>query len=211
MKFFKNFLSILIFIAWVFLLLPNFAGAQQMTEAQRQTLIAQIERQIVEIQVQIAQMSSQKEANPGLPVLLKIPQINVDAVIKSVGVTSTGEMVSPEGPFNTAWFKLGPYPGENGSAVIAGHFGHWKIGVGSVFDNLSKLVKGDKIYIVDEKGKTVTFVVRESRVYDPVADASIVFNSNDGKAHLNLVTCEGTWLPDQKTFTNRLVVFADKE
>lgn len=212
MKFFRNILSIILFSLVFFLLQSNFVvGAQQMTEAQRQTLIADIERQIVEIRAQISQIINQQQQSPGIPVLLRIKKINVDAVINPVGLTPTGEMVSAKGPFDTAWFDLGSRPGDIGSAVINGHFGHWIIGVGSVFDNLSTLVKGDKISIVDENNLTITFVVRESRTYDPVADASLVFFSGDGESHLNLVTCEGTWIPDKKTFSNRLVVFADKE
>jgi sortase (surface protein transpeptidase) len=72
-------------------------------------------------------------------------------------------------------------------------------------------VKGDKIYVEDENGTIFSFVVRESKIYDPAADAFAVFYSNDGKAHLNIATCEGTWIPAQKTFSNRLVVFTDKE
>jgi LPXTG-site transpeptidase (sortase) family protein len=80
-----------------------------------------------------------------------------------------------------------------------------------VFNNLSRLQQGDKIYFVDEKGATVTFVVREIRTYDPAADASGVFGSNDGKAHLNLITCDGVWNDSSKQYSKRLVVFADKE
>jgi LPXTG-site transpeptidase (sortase) family protein len=182
-----------------------------MAEIQRQTLIAQLAQQIAQLQQQLIQLLAQQQANPGIPLRLIIPKINVDAVIEPVGLTPEGAIGAPKGPATTAWFDLGPRPGDNGSAVIDGHFGHWKIGVGSVFDNLNKLVKGDKIYVEDEKGTKFSFVVRESAIYDPQAKASSVFYSDDGKAHLNLVTCEGTWIPAQKTFTNRLVVFTDKE
>lgn len=147
----------------------------------------------------------------GLPVRLKIPNINVDAVIEYVGLASDGTMDVPKGPANVAWFNLGPRPGNIGSAVIAGHYGSWKSGAESVFDNLNKLRKGDKIYVEDEKGVIITFVVRESRIYDPKVNASNVFSSSDGKAHLNLVTCEGVWDNVHKTYSNRLVVFTDKE
>jgi hypothetical protein len=70
---------------------------------------------------------------------------------------------------------------------------------------------GDKLYIKDEKGVVTTFVVRMSRSYDPAADASDVFGSSDGQAHLNLITCEGTWDKAQKSYSDRLVVFADEE
>ena len=80
-----------------------------------------------------------------------------------------------------------------------------------MFDNLNKLVQGDKIYVEDDKGVTTTFIVQESTIYDPEVNASSVFYSGDGKSHLNLITCEGVWEEAQKTYSNRLVVFADKE
>ncbi len=152
----------------------------------------------------------QGKDNFGLPVRLKIPNINVDAVVEDVGLTSDGAMEVPKGPDNVAWFDLGPHPGDNGSAVIAGHFG-WKNSIPAVFDNLYKLKNGDKIIVEDDKGATISFVVRESRKYDANADASDVFGSTDGKAHLNLVTCEGIWNSVKKGRPYRLVVFADKE
>ncbi|MDO8591457.1 MAG: class F sortase, partial [bacterium] len=81
----------------------------------------------------------------------------------------------------------------------------------AVFDNLSKLRSGDKLYIKDQNGATYTFVVRESRDYDPKANTTGIFISNDGKAHLNLITCEGTWNKSQKSYSNRLIVFTDKQ
>src|ERR1035437_3188256 len=145
-----------------------------------------------------------------LPVRLKIPAINVDAAIESVGLTPEGAMGAPEGPDDVAWFNLGTRPGENGSAVIDGHSG-WKDGIPAVFDTLHALHKGDKIYVEDEKGSTTTFVVRELRTLGAKEDATSVFSSSDGKEHLNLITGEGTWDPVSRTSSERLIVFADKE
>lgn len=155
-----------------------------------------------------AAVSEQEQA--GLPMRLKIPRINIDTFVEHVGVTPDGAMDVPKELANAGWFNLGPRPGDIGSAVLAGHYG-WKNGKASVFDKLYKLRKGDKLYIEDDKGEIITFVVRESRRYDPKADASGVFNSSDGKAHLNLITCEGDWNKDQKSYSARLVVFTDKE
>jgi LPXTG-site transpeptidase (sortase) family protein len=152
----------------------------------------------------------QENLDFGLPVQIRIPKIGVDTIVEQVGITSQGEIGVPEGPTGVVWFNLGPHPGENGSAVITGHYG-WKDGIVAVFDNLYKLEEGDKIYIEDDKGKTITFVMRESRRYDPEADSSDVFISNDNKSHLNLITCEGVWNKDQKSYSKRLVVFADRE
>jgi LPXTG-site transpeptidase (sortase) family protein len=146
----------------------------------------------------------------GLPKRLKIPAINVDAAINYVGLKSDGTMDIEKDPDNVAWYEFGPRPGDEGSAVIAGHYG-WIGDKGSVFNELHSLKKGDEISVIDEKGFTTTFVVQESREYIPEADATDVFKSNDGKPHLNLITCEGIWENSKNTYSNRLVVFADKK
>jgi LPXTG-site transpeptidase (sortase) family protein len=145
-----------------------------------------------------------------LPVALKIPKINIDTKIEYVGMTNTGIMDSPKGPKEVGWYELGPRPGEAGSAVIDGHSG-WRGNTPAAFDDLHALQKGDKIYVEDQTGTTTAFIVRESRVYKPSEDASKVFVSEDGAAHLNLITCAGEWNPLKKTHTDRLVVFADRE
>jgi len=150
------------------------------------------------------------QASFGLPVRLKIPEINVDANIEHVGLKTNGEMDVAKDPAAVAWLQIGNRPGEIGSAVIAGHYGILKNGEGSVFDNLKKLNKGDQLYVEDDQGATVTFVVRENRSYDANADASSVFTSSDGKSHLNLVTCQG-WDKVSESYTKRLVTFADKK
>lgn len=140
------------------------------------------------------------------PLRLIIPLINVDANIQQLGVTSKGEMEVPSNSIDVGWFKLGSRPGEKGSAVITGHFNGENGEVG-VFANLYKLKKGDKVYIKDDKGKSVIFAVWESRIYDP-GYADDVFGRNDS-AHLNLVTCDGVWDGAKKSYNERLVVFTD--
>lgn len=147
----------------------------------------------------------------GLPIRFKIPTIKIDAVVDPVGLTSGGAMDTSINPDEVAWFKLGTRPGEIGSAVIAGHYGILKNGKKSLFDNINKLRQGDEIIIEDDKGQVISFIVRESRDYNANADASEIFSSNDGKSHLNLITCEGIWNKILGSYPKRLVVFADKE
>ncbi len=151
-----------------------------------------------------------EQSNFGLPVRFKTPIINVDAKVEYVGLTPEGLMDVPKDYTNVAWYNLGQRPGENGSAVIAGHYG-LKNGEEPAFNNLYKLHQGDKIYIEDDKGAIITFVVREIRSYEPNTDASDIFMSDDSKSHLNLITCEGVWDKISKSYPKRLVVFADKE
>ncbi|MDO8572340.1 MAG: class F sortase [bacterium] len=173
-------------------------------------LKSSIQSDLIPLTAGTTAFNEQGKMNLGLPVRLKIPRINVDATVEYVGLTPDGAMDIPKTASNVAWFNPGSRPGENGSAVLAGHYG-WKNGKASAFDNLYKLRKGDKLYVEDDKGVTTSFVMRESRRYDPEADASGVFISNDGKSHLNLITCEGVWDNVSKSYSKRLVIFADKE
>ncbi len=151
-----------------------------------------------------------EQVNSSLPIRFTIPKISVDASIEYVGLTPLGAMDVPKGPSNVAWFELGTTPGDVGSAVMAGHYG-WKGNVPAVFDDLNKLQKGDKVYVKNTKGESVTFVVRLIKTYGENADAGDVFSSSDGKSHLNLVTCEGLWNEAKKGRPSRLIVFTDRE
>ena len=141
------------------------------------------------------------------PINLKIPKIHVNANIQSVGLEKNGDMTAPKGYRDVAWFKLGPHPGDIGTAVIAGHYGARS---GTVFDNLHLLKKGDDIYVVDNDKTTHHFIVRDTKVFDRFADAKSIFSSNDTGSHLNLITCNGVWNKTTKTYSNRFVVFTDE-
>lgn len=140
------------------------------------------------------------------PVRLIIPEININANIQSVGVNTKGEMEAPSNTIDVGWFKFGSRPGEKGSAVIDGHF-NGENGDSGVFANLNKLKKGDRLYVQDDKGIFIAFVVRESLIYDS-GYSDDVFSRNDS-THLNLITCDGVWDENKKSYTKRLVVFAD--
>lgn len=144
----------------------------------------------------------------GLPMRLQIPVINVDAVIEDGFITPDGRMDVPEGSKNVAWFALGPHPGQVGSAVIGGHFGITN-GVPWVFYDLDKLKVGDKVYVLNDEKDTLAFVVRSIKSFDRTDDATVVFSSHDGLAHLNLITCEGIWDIAKHVYPQRLVIFTD--
>lgn len=143
----------------------------------------------------------------GLPVRLLIPKIKVDTNVLYMGLNKTGNMDVPPDLLNVGWYKFGPIPGDKGSAVIAGHL----VGVKDlgVFANLHLLQPGDNLSILDDKGATTSFVVRESRSYGQLEEPNEVFHSSDG-AHLNLITCTGVWVKELQRYTKRLVIFTDR-
>jgi len=144
-----------------------------------------------------------------IPVQLEIPSINLKTPIKQAGLAANGDMAIDDSIDSVAWYQAGPHPGEKGSAVIAGHYG-WKNGQASIFNELHTLKAGDSVIVHDENQIATSFIVREIRAYDPNADATEVFKSTDGKAHLNLITCIGTWNNSRQTYSERLVVFTEK-
>ncbi len=144
------------------------------------------------------------------PVRLIIPSIGVDAAIERTSIMPDRSLGAPEGPKDTAWFEGGPRPGEEGSAVIDGHYG-WKDGIAAVFDDLHDVRVGSSIYVVDDTGATTTFAVTSIRTYGEHDDTSDVFSSSDGGAHLNLITCGGVWNKVARSYSDRLVVFAEKK
>ncbi|MDR3558398.1 MAG: class F sortase [Candidatus Pacebacteria bacterium] len=138
---------------------------------------------------------------------LEIPKIGVDAVIKDMGLTPDGAMAVPSNQVDVGWFSLGTRPGDRGSAVIGGH-NSWASKPGA-FARLDQLQKGDIVSVIDAKGATTSFAVRDIRTYDARdTDTSDIFQSESG-IHLNLITCSGDWDPLTKSTTTRLVIFTD--
>lgn len=148
----------------------------------------------------------------GFPVRLKIPKLNIDAGFQYTGLKSDGTMEIPNNIVDAGWYTGSARPGEKGVAIITGHVAQIRGGVltkPGVFGDLNTLSAGDKLYVLNDKGESIMFVVRESRTYDPAAAATDVFKSTDGGVHLNLITCEGSWQPAQLSYTKRLIVFTD--
>lgn len=146
-----------------------------------------------------------------LPVRLIIPKLDIDTAINPVGLTPEGNMEAPSDPHQVGWYKFGSLPGNVGSAVLAGHYGRSRNGELSIFDQLHTLTKGDPIYAEDENGAIATFVIREIRSYRWDENVLEVFQATDEKSHLNLITCQGAWDKSRLSYSQRLIVFADKE
>lgn len=142
-----------------------------------------------------------------VPSQLVIPKINVNAEIEQVGLDKEKRMDIPKKDMNAAWYKLGPKPGETGSAVLAGHF-DTKTGDPAIFYRLDELKKGDEIQVTDTNGLTQTFEVTAVQTFkDETFPVSLVFSQNDTK-RLNLITCAGTFDRAQNNYTDRTVVFS---
>jgi LPXTG-site transpeptidase (sortase) family protein len=141
------------------------------------------------------------------PVRLVIPSLDIDAAIEGVGQDSNGLMAAPLLINTVAWYNLGPRPGENGNAVIAGHFDDVR-GRPAVFWDLDELEAGDEIIVRFDDESELRFAVMGTERYQ-AGDAPLerIFGV-DFERDLNLITCDGDWNAQQRLYSERLVVYA---
>jgi LPXTG-site transpeptidase (sortase) family protein len=146
-------------------------------------------------------------ANNTLPARLLIPKLGIKSNIQYVGLTPKGAMDIPHSAVDTAWYKLGPRPGEVGSAVINGHVNTYYSDHG-VFEHLGDLVPGDIVMVEQKNGNVLHFKVIGKKIFAHDAPGDEVFAPTSGR-HLNLITCTGTWMKDKQIYDERLVVFTE--
>ena len=170
------------------------------------------------------------QAGPvAVPLELRLPTLMVAAPVLGVGITATGAMDAPMGPpgdpvWNTAfWYRGSSVPGAFSTAVIAGHVDGG--GLPAAFAHLDRLRPGDPIIVHDtDTGIDIRFVVAGSEdialedASDPAVLARIYGTgpavgprpqpSTDGRSHLTLITCSGTFR--NGTHDHRLAVYATR-
>ena len=154
----------------------------------------------------------QEAARGDDPVHLLISAIHVDTAIEPVGVLSTGNLDTPQNnPWEDAgWYKDGPRPGEQGSAVLDGHLNR-PGGAPAVFWYLSALKIGDAVVVTTSEGKTLHYRVTGTTRYAPQqAPLQDIFGNTQGY-HLNLITCAGYWIPTEQQTSLRMVVYTSLE
>lgn len=142
-----------------------------------------------------------------LPVRLIIPSINVDASIQQIGQTPEGTMDVPNNTSDVGWYKFGAVPGQNGTAIIDAHVDDAN-GLPAVFGHLYTLKEGDSIIVQNDKNKSIYFTVKKVTTFSVNDKVSDIIGKDDG-AHLDLITCTGSWDMSKKTYTQRLIVSAD--
>lgn len=140
------------------------------------------------------------------PEQLLIPSLSINAHVQHVGTNAKGMMAVPSNFTDVAWYKYGTVPGKLGSAVIDGHVDNG-LALAGVFKHLGDIKVGDDVFVVTMNGKKLHFVVSDVETY-PYTDgpADRIFNASDA-AHLNLITCAGTWVKGGHTYNERLVVY----
>jgi sortase (surface protein transpeptidase) len=135
---------------------------------------------------------------------LSIPAIGVEAAVTKLALRPDSTVEVPTDPDKTGWFRLGPSPGQRGSAVILGHVDSHE--GPAVFIMLRYLKAGDRVQVTLANGRVATFVVERKATYpNDEFPAQRVYGSH-GRAMLQLVTCGGEYDNDVG-YTANVVVY----
>ena len=142
------------------------------------------------------------------PVRLIIPSIGIDAAVQAVGLSAKGNMAVPTNFTDAAWYRYGAVPGTPGNAVIDGHVDNG-LALPGVFKHLSDIAVGSEIEVISKSGQKTRFAVTSLDTYDYQNVPAEAIFTDQGPAWLILITCEGSWVPGDKTYDKRLIVTAD--
>jgi hypothetical protein len=155
-----------------------------------------------------SQRDSAEGLGPSIPTQISIPSLGVRAKVIKVGQAADGSIATPEAdPAEaTGWYRLGPTPGELGTAVIVGHVD--TDSQPAVFHRLPELSKGKLIEVDREDHRVATFTVESVENFPKTSfPAGRIFDSTD-RARLVLVTCGGAWVGGHVGYSDNVIVFA---
>ncbi|MFC4855284.1 sortase domain-bontaining protein [Actinophytocola glycyrrhizae] len=146
-------------------------------------------------------------ADPGDPLRVTIPAIDVDAALVPVGLEPDGAMRTPEFGL-AAWYSPGPRPGEPGPAVVVAHVDS-AVGGPDVFYRLKELAAGDEV-VVHYRAGAVTFVVTgKEQTAKTALPTERIWNGATAPV-LRLITCGGAFDRAARSYLDNVIVYADQ-
>ncbi len=145
---------------------------------------------------------------PASPKYIVIPAIGVNARVYGLPTDTHNQLQAPGNIYDAGWYNASSLPGQPGAMFVDGHVSSWT--AHGIFYDLRRLAPGDVIKIVRGDGRTFTYAVQKTQVYDAahVDMTQTLRPINSGKPGLNLMTCAGPLIRGTSEFSQRLVVYA---
>jgi Sortase domain len=141
------------------------------------------------------------------PVSLRIPALGLAVGLSQLGLNADRTVQVPTDFQRPGWFRLGPSPGQPGSAVILGHVDSYR--GPAVFFRLRSLAPGDRIEVDLADGGVARFAVRAVASYLKTSfPARQVYASHGGRS-LQLVTCGGQFDYRARSYLSNVVVYTE--
>lgn len=142
------------------------------------------------------------------PVRVSLPAQGVTAPLDAVGVSPDGQMELPEDVDRVGWYRFGPVPGDDGSAVLAGHVDDREQGLGALAP-LRTTEVGDVVVVTGATGAETRWqVVSRELITKQVLPLDSIFN-REGPPRLVLITCGGPFIPELRSYRDNVVVVAE--
>lgn len=140
-----------------------------------------------------------------VPVSLSVPAIGLTVSLSTLGLNPDGSVQVPTTIAQPGWFRLGPTPGQIGSAVILGHVDN-SSGPG-VFFYLRTLVAGDRVLVDLADGDVAQFAVDSVLQYPKQQFPAQRVYASHGSSTLQLVTCGGVFDHQTGSYLSNVVVY----
>ena len=140
-----------------------------------------------------------------VPVRLRIPAIGMSVSLSTLGLNRDGTVQVPTNFQEAGWFRLGPSPGQMGSAVILGHVDSYK--GPAAFYRLSSLRAGDQVDVSLVGGAVAHFVVKTMATYAKKNFPAQQVYGSHGYSGLQLVTCGGQFDSQTGHYLSNVVAY----
>lgn len=143
-----------------------------------------------------------------VPVRILVGDIEIDAPVHSMGVDiERNQMEVPQAPEVVGWYRYGPSPGEEGSAVLAAHVDY--NGQQGAFYDLFRTEAGTLIKIVYDDGSYRLFEAFAQRSYEKEDLPVQSLFAETGTPRLALITCGGDFDGGSFSYDSNVVVYAE--
>lgn len=135
---------------------------------------------------------------------LRIPRIDLESeVVPSPLVELSQGVTWSVPPFKVGHAEGTARAGQPGNAVLVGHV--TSLTLGNVFLHLDRLKVGDFVYVRDDEDEELRYIVDKVEVV-PRSALDVVQPTRFPA--LTMLTCTGDWLPDERDYSERVVVRA---
>lgn len=146
------------------------------------------------------------------PRYISIPSLGVKARVFAVGVDAKNQLQAPKNISDAVWYDKSALPGDGyGAILMDAHNGG--ITRDGVFAKLNTLAKGAEIMIERGDGKQFTYKVVENQSMsleeaNKTGMQMMMKSADPEKEGLNLITCDGKYVPRLQQFDRRIMLRA---
>ena len=142
------------------------------------------------------------------PTRVVIPALDVRSDLLDLGIADDGTAEVPEQFERAGWFTPGGRPGARGPTVVMGHVD--SLDGPAVFADLGDLRPGDTVEVTVADGTVATYAVTGTETVEKdTFPTAAVFGATTADV-LRLITCTGDFDRGERSYTDNLVVSAER-